>query len=229
MRCKVLAIQVVLAAAAWSGCGGDKPTVKEPAPTATPAPLPPPTVTASAEPEPSAAQSASAAPTQPKPSGRPSIMMTGDKEISSTFGSSPGAVLSLHGADGDATLKIPEYALRGAINLVMRFENAGKGFGTTLGRIVSITPQDAEAATPTPTSAESAGPPFELRLPTYGKDTVNLAVGMIADEGGKQKITWTVYAPKSVDATKKLAYFEITKLAPSYVHVTTSPPTEPKP
>ena len=219
-------LSLVLLTAAFGACGGDKPPVTEPTiqPPPPPPPPPPPTASASVEAPPAPSAVASAEPTVHKPSGRPAILMSNDKEISGPFGTSPGAVLRLKmGADGEATLKIPEWSLHGGTNISWKFEKITKGKGTILGRPCSVTPTDPSSPTIKVMPLDSAGAPFELRFPTFGKESVNLAVGEITGEDGKTKIEWKVLAPKSV--SDGVAVFEVTHLGQSYVHATLSDPT----
>lgn len=151
------------------------------------------------------------------------------KEISSTFGSSPGSVLKLKGEGGTITLKIPEFALYAGTNIIWKIESGrvGKSKGPALGSIASI--ETVIGGRKRPQVIKSDGPPFELRWPTGGKDTINLAVGVrdldTVGNPGKVK-TWTIYAPKSVDTSFKEAYFYLTEIGPAaYLHATSAAAT----
>jgi hypothetical protein len=205
-----------------AACGEPTP-VAPPQPTqvptaapAPPPPPPPPAVTATA--------TASAAPEAPPPkqrSGRPAVMKSDSKEITDTFGTTPGAKLEL-GDKEIATLRIPEGSLRQATNITFKIDARGKAHGALSGKIYkleSLFPpgHDIEASVP------ADGDPFVLELPAGTKKNANLAVG-VADAKGRVK--WTVVAPKRIDDARNMAIFELTALPSGWLHVTTKPPTK---
>ncbi len=217
---------------AFGACGGEQPQPQpQPQPTAEPAPDP--------EPAPPPAdggtsgqgggQAAVSVPDKPKPSDRPTIMMGPSKEISTTFGSTPGAVLKLKGAGGTITLKIPEFALFMGTNVTWRIEagHHGKSKGPVVGSVAFL--ETMLEGKKKPEAIPSRGPAYEFRWPTGGKDTINLAVGVRAiDSGGNPgKVSeWKIYPPKSVDTGFKEAYFYLTEIGPAaYLHATTAPAT----
>lgn len=217
-----------------AACGGEPLPVAPPAPSEAPAVAPAPAASATAEatPAPSAAPSAtpsaSAATDMPAPakqsSGRPTVLMSDPLELTGTFGSSPGAKLELGDKD-KITLKIPEFALstRGTI-LTVKIDPKGKANGALVGKILHLTAFEPKGA---PDAATSEGPPFELQMPAGNKKDANLAVGTISiDDKDREKITWKVYAPKRIDDVAGIAYFELTTLADSFIHVTTKAPTK---
>ena len=213
-----------------AACGGEPAPVAPPAPTEAPAVTPAPTASATAEatPAPSAKPSATAATDMPAPvkqsSGRPIVLMADSKELTGTFGSSPGAKLEL-GDKEKITLRIPEFALstRGTI-ITIKIDPKGKANGSLIGKILRVTTfAPAGAAEP----AASEGPPFELQMPAGNKKDANLAVGTVAvDDKGNEKITWKVTAPKRIDDVAGIAYFELMTLGDSFIHVTAKAPSK---
>ena len=65
----------------------------------------------------------------------------------------------------------------------------------------------------------------------FDKETINLAVGdiQIDEKTGKEKVTWSVMAPSSVDKGLNEARFQLPGLALAYVNATTAPPTTGEP
>lgn len=220
----------LLVAAALTGCGADqKDAVPPPEPTASAAATPPPpveTAVASAAPEPTASASAATPPKPPKQSsGRPAVLKQDASEITDTFGSSPGAKLQI-GSDKDAAvLKIPEQALRVGTNITFKLNPRGKATGGQVGKIYHVIPWIPPATQPT--TVESEGPPFELQFPAGTRKDANLAVGVITvDDKGREKIAWTIYAPKHIDDVTNTAFFELPSLSEAFIHVTTKAPTK---
>jgi hypothetical protein len=216
-----------------AACGGEPAPVAPPAPTEAPAVTPPaPTASATAEatpPAPSAKPSAGAATDMPAPakqsSGRPTVLMEDSKELTGTFGSSPGAKLELGDKD-KITLKIPEFALstRGTI-ITVKIDAKGKANGAPIGKILHVSTFAPQATAPEAVTSE--GPPFELQMPAGNKKDANLAVGTITvDDKGNEKIAWKVYAPKRIDDVAGIAYFELPTLSESFIHVTTKAPSK---
>lgn len=205
-----------------AACGGEPAPAAPPQPTETPsaAPAPPPAPTAEATAAPSA--SASAKPEAPPPkqsSGRPAVMKSDPKEITDSFGTTPGAKLEL-GEKDIATLRIPEGALRQATNITFKIDARGKAHGATVGKIYHILANYPPATTPE--NIESTGDPFVLELPAGAKKDANLAIGT---EDEKGKVKWTVVAPKRIDDARNMAIFELPMLHTGWLHVTTKAPT----
>jgi hypothetical protein len=211
-----------------AACGGDPPPPPA-APALPPPPPPAPVETAPpvAEPEPTSAADAGAPPTASTGSGRPPVLKTSDTEITDTFGISPGAKLEIGGDTDRATLKIPEGALSTGTNITFKLEPKGKSHGAPLGKVYRTRTQIGGSAAFT--RVDTAGPPFELQVPAGNKKDANLAIGEITtDDKGKEKITWTVLAPKRIDDVSGVATFELGFLSDAFLHVTTKAPTAPK-
>ena len=195
-----------------SGCGGDaSPGAQSPEATAAPP------AGSQATPQPSAASSgsaaASASASPPKGSGRPVVLKSDEREISDTFGSTPGAKLVLGSGRGAVVLHIPEGALREPMVITFKVDTKGKSAGGLQGAIYRIEP--VIPPSPTPESAESVGPPFEVDIPA--RKTTNLAVG-VEDEHGK--VTWTIVAPTRMDEARGTAHFELPTLPAGWLHTT---------
>lgn len=210
-----------------AACGGEPTPAAPPQPTETPsaAPAPPPPPTAAPTAAPSASASASAAPDKPPPkqsSGRPAVMKSDPKEISDSFGTSPGSKLEL-GEKDIATLRIPEGALRQATNITFKIDGRGKSHGPAVGKIYHILANYPPATTPE--NVESVGDPFVLEMPAGAKKDANLALGLEDDKG---KVKWTVVAPKRIDDARNVAIFELPMLHTGWLHVTTKAPTAAK-
>jgi len=166
-----------------------------------------------------------------KSSGRPDIIMGPRKEISSTFGATPGSLLKLKAAGGVATLKIPEFALNGGYNIDFKVDNRGQKKGPVVGSIVYLRLRLGE--TQRAKAVETGSKDYELRWPLGDKDTLNLAIGTVStDKGGNEegKPTWTVIAPARVESGFKEAYFNLKAIGPvMYIHATTADPSEAAP
>jgi hypothetical protein len=163
----------------------------------------------------------------PKPSGRPMILITPRTEIKSTFGSTPGAVLKLKADVGEVTLTLPEWALPGTgTNIVFKvMKDKVKSKHPHLGGMAML--ETIPADTETPRAVTTKAKDFELRWPTGGKETINLAVGTAPSaESGPGDVSWTIIAPKSVDTSFKEAYFYLSSIGPvQYLHATSAAPT----
>ena len=219
-----------------AGCSGEpKPDAVPPGGTDTPAVQPPskPAGGGSAEastPTPSASPSGSAK-AHPKPStgggGTPAVIKQDATEITDTFGSRPAKIEIGSGEKDMGTLKLPEGALAQATNVTFKLDPKGKANGTPLGKIYHVITVVPPA--PTPSVIASNGPPFELTLPAGNKKDANLAIGRTeTDDKGKEKLKWTVIAPKRIDDLTGIAYFELTELGDFFLHITTKAPTEGK-
>jgi hypothetical protein len=197
------------------------------------------------EPEPEPATSSSAEPDpEPKPKpkgGRPLIQYGPSAKIESTFGATPGAKLALKNG---SVFVIPEFALdagneEGGWNVV--FKAAGSGApkkGPVLGDILFF--RISLGTNMKARKVHSKGDPFELRVPTGAKDSVNLAVGEVdTDENGKESGApkWTILAPTRVDKSvsvdaagaekeERTAVFALTDIGPvTYLYPTSADPT----
>src|SRR5262245_59521292 len=218
------------------GCSGEPtppPHPPETTDTAATNATPPPTKSGGAEaeaPTPSAKPSGSAAAkAPPKPSsgggGTPAVLKQDPSEITDTFGSRPAKLEIGSGEKDVGTLKLPEGALVQATNVTFKLDPRGKSNGTPLGKIyhvITVIPPS-----PTPSAVASNGPPFELVLPAGNKKDANLAIGKTeTDDKGREKVKWTVIAPKRIDDLTGMAYFELTELGDLFLHVTAKPPTK---
>jgi hypothetical protein len=210
---------------AIAACGGPKPAQPpeggEPtaaAATAEPAPLPSTEPTAAA----SASADASAAAPVRKPSGRTAtIFESSTGHESKTCGSTPPTILklTLKSSQEPAVLSLPEFALPGGYNVTWKEAPKGQAKKPIFGPVFQLAIQ--EAGQPDMIRVDTVGVPFEVRMPLWGKDTVNLAYGDIkVDEKGKEQVTWTVLAPKNVDKGLGNATFELPYLSLAYVHAT---------
>jgi hypothetical protein len=141
---------------------------------------------------------------------RPQPTFNNEQEIATTIGEG-GAVMKLGAA---VTLRIPEGALRDGMNIrfALSTSNPSKSAPPRLGQSFTLEPK-----------IRSAGPPFELSfaLPE-GASAVDLVVRVAPDPKQKapQKSDHRLIAPKRVDATKKLALFELEELPGADVYLT---------
>lgn len=184
------------------------------------APEPSAAPAASAAPEASASASAAAPPAPPQSSGRPPLLKSDPKEISDTFGVSPGSKLELGDDKEMVVLRIPEGSLETGTNITFKFDPKGKPGGMVIGKIYHLTAVVPPSGTPS--RVKSVGEPFRLEFPAGNKKDANLAIG---EPGTK----FRVIAPKRVDDSTNTAYFELTELYDFTLHITTRAPTEPKP
>lgn len=214
-----------------AACGAEPaPAKPPPAPTAAPVAAPEPEAeppagsAAGGEGGSAPSESPPPPPDKPKSSGRPAILMGPSEKISSTFGATPGAVLKLKakGTNEPFVLKIPEFSLRTGYNITLEPAKNVKG-KDVVGPVYQLLVTEQEKTKPI--VVESGGEPFEFRVPTFGKDSVNLAYGAIVVEAGKQTVKWTVHAPRNVDTSFGVAYVYLPKLGHGYLHATTQAPT----
>ena len=150
------------------------------------------------------------------------------KSISTTFGTTPGAVLKLSAKGGTITLKIPEGALYAGTNIIFKVAGGkAKKKPKVLGTVVYLEP--ILGGKRWSKGIKSDGPAFEFRMPLVGKDSVNLAVGAfeITSDGTGGEVTWTVHAPTRVEWGFGEAYFHLPSIHPSYIYATTDEPTAP--
>lgn len=193
--------------------------------TAKPAPVElPPAETAdpAASPTATASAAASAPPPPQEGSGRPPVLKMDPKEITDTFGVSPGAKLELGTAPEIAVLRIPEGAFETGVNVTFKLDPKGKTTGILVGKVYRLTaviPPSGE-----PQKVVTVGGSFKLELPAGSNKNANLAIGEI----GGGRITWKVIAPTKIDDVGGIAYYEINELYDHYLHVTTKAVTAPK-
>ena len=217
-----VAVTVLASVAACSKDAPPPPPPPQPTATAVVVPEPP-----APEPVPEPVASATTdgpevAPKPPRPSGRPAILMGPTKEIASTFGLTPGAVLKLKGKDGNITLKFAEFSLKRPANInwkvvTKRIKTKGMAVGGMIARI-DMTRTDKPGAR----QFFAGERKFELRWPLGKESSVNLAIGT----QDASTIQWRVVAPTKVETGFKEAYFELDDLGPvQYFHATLSEPT----
>ncbi|MRG97368.1 hypothetical protein [Polyangium spumosum] len=219
------AVVVVVAAA----CGGETtppPATPEPPPAATPAPAPEETAAPEAPPpEPTAKPEAEPPPPPKDAEERPPVLMSSEKELQSIFTTSPGAKLELGDDAGRAVFRIREGSLGSAHIITFKIDPKGKSTGVPIGKIYRMLVQiENSAETPT---LETLDKPFEFSFPAGNKKDANLAIGELkVDDKGREKITWTIYAPEKIDDAMGVAHFKIKSIGNFYMHVTAKPPTE---
>lgn len=224
------------AAIALAACGGEQPAPVAPTdptsalpmttPTGVPAaPAPEPSSVASAEPASSAAADAGAPP-KSSGGGRPPVLKTDDTSITDTFGSAP-AKLEIGDDKGRAILRIPEGSLDKGYNITFQLDPKAKSGGAQVGKLYRIKSQVAGAQDFM--QVATTGDPFELAMPAGGKKDANLAIGeTTVDDKGKEKIKWTVIAPKRIDDATNMAWFDLPALGgDTVIHITTKAPSAP--
>lgn len=230
-RTATLATVLPLCAGAmlWIACGTPPPVEApkpEPAPTAEPAMTAEPAPAASGAPSAAASAEPEAKPKKAG-SGRPPILKMDPAEITDTFGSTPAAKLEI-GDKEPAIFRIPENALTRATNVTFKLDSKGKNGGGLVGKVYRVTFIVPPAGDPVAITSESE--PFELRLPAGNKKDANLAVGEITtDDKGREKVVWTVSAPKKIDDAASAAFFDVATLRDAWIHITTKPPAGPPP
>jgi hypothetical protein len=227
-----LTILALPLAATLGACAAEPaPVTPEPPVVPTAAETAAPTAEPAATAEPSAEAAASAdpgaAPTR-KPSGRPATNFdSATGEIAQTCGSTPATVLRLQIKESPEpmALVVTEWALPTGYNITWKLQpKAPSGQKPQFGPMFQTIVQEAGEAAPIRVGSE--GPPFEFRVPLFGKETLNLAVGEIGtDDKGKEKVTWTVFAPAKVEKGLGYALFQVPFLGHSYVHATGAAPT----
>ncbi|MBI4700462.1 MAG: hypothetical protein HY744_04725 [Deltaproteobacteria bacterium] len=223
-----------------AGCGGEQAPVQAPAePAAEAEPEAEPEEAAdagrrgdAAAPAPAAKPEIAAEPAGPS---RPAVLMEDPDKLSSTFGTQAALLALKPSKQETAMLRLPEFGLRYSTNVTWEVAKQGKSTRLKLGRVYQLLVQNPSGST-RPVKRESGGPPFEIATGTFGKPTVNLAIGEIvaAEEGEGQLGAWRIIAPKRVEqivdqngrVTERIAHFELTELPSAFIHVTTAPPTE---
>ncbi|MDI3284961.1 hypothetical protein [Polyangium sp. 15x6] len=229
LRTSILGLPA-LALAFAAACGGEPtppPANPEPPPAATPTPAPTETPTAAPEtpPQPTATASAEAPPPPKSVEERPPVLMSSDKELQSIFTTSPGAKLELGDDSGRAVFRLREGSLGSPHIITFKIDPKGKSTGVPIGKIYRLLVQ-IENSPDLPT-LETLDKPFEFSFPAGNKKDANLAIGEVkVDDKGREKITWTVYAPEKIDDATGTAFFKIKAIGNYFMHVTAKPPTE---
>ncbi|MEM1030157.1 MAG: hypothetical protein AAF928_05575 [Myxococcota bacterium] len=159
--------------------------------------------------------------------------MTNGKKIASTFGTTPGAKLTLKVGADRVTLVVPEGALDRDYNLDWSVveRNPPKN-GQVSGPVarLSVLPGGRTQHK----MARTDGAAFEFRLSLGDRETLNLAIGtVVLDARGQETKTveWQVVTPTGVEpglTGGKNAHFEVSSIgAIQYVHATTDPASSP--
>lgn len=166
------------------------------------------------------------APVLRKSSGRPMIQIGPSKEITDTFGATPGSVIKLKTAAGAITLRIPEFGLDGGYNIDWKTPRNPKNKGRIIGAVtlLKITPGSKAMSK----AVTSGSDDFKIVVPLGKLDSFNLAVGTMTmdDQGAPSKPKWAVYAPQNVDTGLKEATFTLKTIGPMmYMHATTTDAT----
>lgn len=215
---KALLVSFVLAA-----CSSTKEPVTEPTSTppetVTPEPTTAPEVpTAAPTTEPTAEVPVS---TGRPPSGRPPLTFSKPDKVTETVGASPITTFVLDSEK--ARFKVPEWALEEGILLTFLVDKkAPKKAKGGAGSVFRLQAQIPPAESFSPVS--SAGPKFELKLPTAKVGSPNLAIGTAKkDDKGKDIVEWKVVAPTKVEGD--FAIFEISEFNDSLLQITSESPT----
>lgn len=220
MRQSSLALGLFLLAA----CSSGNAPVTEPsqAPptasvTAEPVVTAAPTVSASAEP----VVEAPPVSTERAPSGRPPVSYEKADKITETVGASP--VVNFVLKSENARFKVPEWALNEGLLLTFLVDKkAMKKAKGGAGSVFRLQAQNPPAETYS--TVVSAGPKFELRLPTAKVGSPNLAIGTPKkDDKGRDIIEWKVIAPKAV--ADGFATFELTEFTDTLLQITSEAPS----
>lgn len=215
---KTVLVALVLAACSSNNTPVAEPT-SQPTATVTAEPTVEPIETAVPTSEPVA--TAEPVSTGRPPSGRPPLTFTKPDKVTETVGASPvtNFVLSSEGA----RFKVPEWALEEGILLTFVVDKkAPKKAKGGAGSVFRLQAQIPPAETFSPVS--SAGPKFELKLPTAKVGSPNLAIGTAAkDDKGKDTIAWKVVAPSKVE--EGFATFEISEFNDTMFQITSEAPT----
>ena len=160
---------------------------------------------------PADAAAAEPAPEPEKAQRRPQPTFNNETEIATIVGES-GAVMKLAGV---AVLRIPDGALRGEgknLRFAVTKLPAAKGAPPLLGQAFVLEPK-----------LKSSGPPFELTLNVPPEaSNVELVVVVPPDPKAKgpKKTEHQTVAPKSIDAAKKQALFELAELPGATIYLT---------
>ncbi len=216
---KALLVALVLAA-----CSSNTGPVTEPSGT-------PPTASATAEPTAVVDVPTAAPTTEPTvdvppvstgrpPSGRPPLTFGKPDKVTETVGASPITTFILESEK--ARFRIPEWALDEGILLTFLIDKKAKKAKGGAGSVFRLQAQVPPAESFSPVS--SAGPKFELKLPTAKVGSPNLAIGTAKkDDKGKDIVEWKVIAPSKVEGD--FATFEITEFNDTMFQITSEPPT----
>jgi hypothetical protein len=220
MRRNSLSLGLLLLAA----CSSGKTPVTEPSsapPTVTAEPVvtaePIPTTSATAEP----VVETPPASTERPPSGRPPVSYEKADKITETVGASP--VVNFILKSENARFKVPEWALNEGVLLTFLVDKKAtkkaKGGAGPVFRLQAQNPPAESYST-----VVSAGPKFELKLPTAKVGSPNLAIGTPKkDDKGRDIVEWKVIAPKAV--ADGFATFELTEFTDTMLQITSEGPT----
>jgi hypothetical protein len=176
-----------------------------------------PTATATAEP----VVDAPPVSTERPPSGRPPVSYEKADKITETVGASP--VVNFVLKSENARFKVPEWALSEGVLLTFLVDKkATKKAKGGAGSVFRLQAQNPPAETYS--TVVSAGPKFELKLPTAKVGSPNLAIGTPKkDEKGRDIVEWKVIAPKAV--ADGFATFELTEFTDTMFQITSEAPS----
>ncbi len=215
---KALIMAFVLAACSSTKEPVTEPTTAPPTDTATPEPTSAPEVPSAA---PTTEPTAEPVSTGRPPSGRPPLTFSKPDKVTETVGASPVTTFVLEAEK--ARFKVPEWALEEGILLTFLIDKkapkkAKGGAGSVFRLQAQIPPAEAFSA------VSSAGPKFELKLPTAKVGSPNLAIGTAKkDDKGKDIVEWKVIAPSKVEGD--IATFELSEFNDSLLQITSEAPT----
>lgn len=235
MRRLVSSILPVMTLVACGGSSSPPPAAPTPEPAAPEvAPAPAAEVTeaeapAETTPAPSAEAPVEAPPAEAKASGeqsiklikttsagRPMVQYVESTGITTTLGHN-GGILKL----GDATLRIPDGALREGLNVTFALAPKVKGPAKAIGSVYKVAPD-----------VHTAGPRFQIVLPVpAGKGAVGFAVELskVDEKTRKPTTAWETVTPTKIftDSEPNLALLEVDGLFEG--HVTLTEMDTPKP
>lgn len=227
MQRLVSSFVVALGVVACGGAASPPPiTVSEPV-VPEPEPVVEPTAEAAKEPEPVAEPLPEEEPPAPvekrielirtTSAGRPMVQYVEGNGITTTLGHN-GGILKI----GEATLRIPDGALREGMNVTFALAPKVKGPEKAKGAIYKLAPK-----------VHSAGPRFQIVLPVpQGAGPLGFAVELssVDEKTRKAKTEWQVVAPTKVfaDSDPKLALLEVDALFEGHVTLVEENPPNPE-
>jgi hypothetical protein len=208
----LVAVALAVSPLACSGGAKQQKAEGEPSTISSPPPLVEMSKMPVTEAVPADAATAEQPPPEPeKPQRRPQPTFNNETEIATIVGEN-GAVMKLAGV---AVLRVPDGALRGE-GKNLRFAvvklPAAKGAPPLIGQAFVLEPK-----------LKSSGPPFELSLNVPPEaSNVELIVVVPPDPKAKgpKKTEYQPVAPKSIDAAKKQALFELGELPGATIYLT---------